>query len=183
MYWKTGAQSARCTTLREWQLRAPSVTKQPGYPEKAEEKNKGKDLFLLSHGAHWEVGSILTCGSPMPMVVVFCPTFRWGSAVQLLKQEMDSEFVFDAELKWESRKLLTRFFGSRGGGVSKGKGSGHFSTESRMSKKRCWAQEYLLPHLKRMKNSPVPCQKPGLSCQTLSLFAMTGLLMAQLHSL
>lgn len=100
----------------EWQLRAPSVTKQPGYPEKAEEKNKGKDLFLLSHGAHWEVGSILTCGSPMAMVVVFCPTFRWGSAVQLLKQEMDSEFVFDAELKGESRKLFTRFFGSMGGG-------------------------------------------------------------------
>lgn len=115
MYWETGAQSARCTTLREWQLRAPSVTKQPGYPEKAEEKNKGKDLFLLSHGAHWEVGRILTCGSPMAMVVVFCPTFRWGSAVQLLKQEMDSEFVFDAELKGESRKLLTRFFGSMGG--------------------------------------------------------------------
>lgn len=122
MYWKTGAQSARCTTLREWQLRAPSVTKQPGYPEKAEEKNKGKDLFLLSHGAHWEVGSILTCDSPMSMVVVFCPTFRWGSAVQLLKQEMDSEFVFDAELKWESRKLLTRFFGSTGGGFPRARG-------------------------------------------------------------
>lgn len=123
---------------RGWQLRAPSVTEQPGDPEGAEEKNKGKALFLLSHGAHWEVGSILTCGSPMPTVAVFCPAFRWGSAVKLLKQEMDSEFVFDAELKGRAENCSPAFLAG-GGGSPKGRGSGNFSKESITSKKRCWA--------------------------------------------
>lgn len=87
-------------------------------PRKGRRKEQGQRSFSPVSWGTLGSGEYINLWLPHGNGCCLLPNFSLGSAVQLLKQETDSEFVFDAELKGENRKLLTRFFGSIGGGGS-----------------------------------------------------------------